>query len=92
MEPKISMGFPDNSVGKEPTCQYRRHKRLGFDPWGGKIPWRRTQKTTPVSLPGESVDRGSWQPAVHGGRKESDTAEATLAHPATNMNALRHIQ
>ena len=24
-----------------PTCQYRRHKRQGFDPWFGKIPWRR---------------------------------------------------
>ena len=26
--------------GKEPTCQCQRHKRCGFDPWVGKIPWR----------------------------------------------------
>ena len=24
--------------GKEPTCQCRRHKRLRFNPWVGKIP------------------------------------------------------
>ena len=26
-------GFPGGSRGKEPSCQYRRHKRLGFDSW-----------------------------------------------------------
>ena len=36
-----SVGFPDGSAGKEPTCQYRRHKRHGFHPWVGKNPWRR---------------------------------------------------
>ena len=28
--------------------------RLGFDPWVGKIAWRRAWQTTPVFLPGES--------------------------------------
>ena len=28
--------------------------RLGFDPWVGKIPWRRAWQPTPVFLPGES--------------------------------------
>jgi len=27
--------------GKESTCQCRRCKRHGFDPWVGKISWRR---------------------------------------------------
>ena len=27
--------------------------RLGFNPWVGKIPWRRTWQPTPVLLPGE---------------------------------------
>ena len=31
-------GFPGGTVGKESTCQSRRHKRCGFDPWVGKIP------------------------------------------------------
>ena len=36
------------------TPQCRRLKRLGFDPWVGKIPWRRAWQPTPVFLPGES--------------------------------------
>ena len=29
-------------------------ERCGFDPWVGKIPWRREWKPTPIFLPGES--------------------------------------
>ena len=36
----VTMITPGGASGKEPTCQLRRH-RDGFDPWGGKIPWRR---------------------------------------------------
>ena len=46
--------LPGSASGKEPTCQCRRHKRCGFDPWARKIPWRRTWQPTPVFLPGES--------------------------------------
>ena len=31
-----------------------RLKRRGFDPWVGKIPWRRAWQPTPVFLPEES--------------------------------------
>ena len=47
-------GFPGGTSGKEITCQCRRHKRLGFNPWVGKILWRRTWQPTLVFLPGES--------------------------------------
>ena len=50
--------------GKEPACQRRRHKRHGFNPWVGKIPWRRAWQPTPVFLPGESPlteERGRLQ-------------------------------
>jgi len=47
-------GPPGGASGKEPTCQCRRWKRPGLDPWVGKIPWRRAQQPTPVFLPGES--------------------------------------
>ena len=40
--------------GKEPTCQCRRCERCRFDPWVGKIPWRRAWQSTPVFLPRES--------------------------------------
>ena len=36
--------------GKEPTFQRRG---CGFDPWVGKIPWRRKWQPTPVFLPGK---------------------------------------
>ena len=28
--------------------------RHGFDPWVGRIPWRRARQPTPIFLPGES--------------------------------------
>ena len=39
--------------GKEPACQCRRQKRHDFNPWVGKMPWRRTWQLTPEFLPGE---------------------------------------
>ena len=44
-------GFPHSTVGKEICFKCRKP---GFDPWVGKIPWRRKQLPTPVFLPEES--------------------------------------
>ena len=63
------MGFADGSDGKETICQCRRPR---FDPWVGKILWRRAWQPTPIFLPGEShVQRGlaGYSPWSH---KESD--------------------
>ena len=46
--------LPGGASGKEPACQCRRHKRCGFNPWVGKIPWRRKWQSTLGFLPGES--------------------------------------
>ena len=43
--------FPGGSVNKRICLQCGRP---GFDPWVGKIPWRRAWQPTPVFLPGES--------------------------------------
>ena len=40
-------------------------RRSGFDPQGGKIPWRRKWLPTPVFLLGESFDRGAWWTTAH---------------------------
>ena len=48
-----SMGFPGGTSSKEPACQCRRHKGCEFDPWVGKIPWRRVWQPTPIFLPGD---------------------------------------
>ena len=45
------MGVPCGSAGKESACNARRP---GFDPWVGKIPWRRERLPPPVFWPGES--------------------------------------
>ena len=45
--------FPGGASGQESTFQCRRHQRRGFDPWFGKIPWRRERLPTPVFWPGE---------------------------------------
>ena len=47
------LGLPWWFSSKEPICQRRRRKRHGFDPWVGKIPWRRKWYPTPVFLPGK---------------------------------------
>ena len=58
------MSFPGGASGEEPTCQCRTCKRGGFDPWVGKIPWRRAWQPTPVFFPGES--RGQRNPVDYG--------------------------
>ena len=65
--------FP--ASGKEPACQFRRHKRRRFDPWVGKIPWRRKWQPTPVFMPGKSHGLRSLVGYSPWGRKESDTTE-----------------
>ena len=56
-------GLPKWFSGKESTCQCRRH---GFDPWVGKIPWRRKWQPTPVFLPGKFSGQKSLVAADHG--------------------------
>jgi len=65
-------------------CQYLSRQKsacsagnMVFDPWVGKIPWRRKWQHTPVVLSGKSHGQRSlmgyspWDP------KESDTTEVT---------------
>ena len=71
-------GFPGGTGGKEPTCQSRRRKRHGFDPWVGKVPWRRAWQPIPGFLPGESHAQRSLVGYSPWSCKESDTTEVTL--------------
>ena len=72
-----------DSVGKECPCQCRRHKKLGFNPWVGKIPWRRAWQPTPVFLAGES--HGQRSLAVHWAA-ESDTTERARVRTHTHTH------
>ena len=75
--------------GEEPAYQCRTHKRHGFDPWIGKIPWRKAWQPTPVFWPGESHGQRSLVGYSPQGHAESDVTESDLAHthahnPTTN--------
>ena len=51
---KLLRGFPGSVSGKELSCQCRRNKRWEFDPWVGKILWRRKCQPIPIFLYWES--------------------------------------
>ena len=69
--------------GKESTCQCRRCKRCGFNPWVRKVPWRRKQQPAPIFLPGKFYGQRSLVGYSSRGRTESDTTEHTLTHTHT---------
>ena len=69
------LGFPGSTSGKELTCQFRRHKTSGFDPWVRMIPWRRKWQPTSVFWPGESQGQRSPEGYSPWGHIESDTTE-----------------
>ena len=81
-------GFPPGSDGKESACQCRRR---GFDPWVGKIPWRRDWQPPPIFLPGEFHGQRSLEGYSPWVSKESDTTEQlTLSnfHPQASQASL----
>ena len=59
-----------------------QYGRPGFNPWVGKIPWRKERLPTPVFWPGEF--HGLYSPW---GRKESDTTE----HPSLSLGNISPI-
>ena len=83
----IILGFPGGARAKELACQCRRRKRRRFDPWVGKIPWRRKWQPTPVFLPGESRGQRSLAGYSPWGHKELDVTEQLST--AQHMGYLR---
>ena len=63
------IGYPLQYSGASPVAQLAKNllqcRKPGFDPWIGKIPWRRERLPTTVFWPRE----------VYGGRKELDMTE-----------------
>ena len=60
-----SSGFPGGASGKESTCQCRRRKRCGFNPWVRKIPWRRKSNPLQDSCLENPMVRGAWWATDH---------------------------
>ena len=46
---------------KESTCQCRSHRRRGFNPWTGRISWRRKCNPLQYSCLENLMDRGALQ-------------------------------
>ena len=66
----LCSNFPFLSIlGASRVAQWRH----GFDPWVGKMPWRRKWQPTPVILPGKSQEQRSLAGYSPWGRKEWDT-------------------
>ena len=65
-------GFPGDSDGKK---IHLRCRRPGFDPWIGKILWRREWQPSPVFLPGKPPGQRSLVGCSPRGRKDSDKTE-----------------
>ena len=57
-----SQVFPS---GKESPCQCQRFKRLRFEPWIKKVPWRRAQQPLQYSCLEKPMDRGAWWATIH---------------------------
>ena len=70
-------GIPRWLSGKEYACQYRRHKRRGFNPWVGKIPWRRKWQLASVFLTEKSHRQRSLMGYSPWSRKGLDRTEHT---------------
>ena len=71
----INCGFPGGSDGKKICLQCRRP---WFDPWVGKIPWRREWKPTPVFWPRESHGQRSLVGYSPQGRSQLSNGTAKL--------------
>ena len=67
--------------GKESACQCRRHRRHGFNPRVGKIPWRRKWQPAPVFLTSKLHGQRSVVGYSSRGCKESDTTEQLTSQP-----------
>ena len=69
--------------GKEFTWECRGLKRHRFDPWVGKIPWRRKWQPIPVFLPGNSHGQRSLVGYSPHGRKDSNMTDHVRARVCT---------
>ena len=73
---KLSVGLVVKKIKIKNTCQFRRHKRQGFDPWVDAL-----EVSLPENAHGQR-DLGTYSPQ---GRKESDTTEAS-------QHSTQHVQ
>ena len=86
MTERLSLSFSFKKVfwwlGSERICL--QHGTPGFDPWVGKIPWRRAWPPGPVLRPGDSHGQRSlvgYSPWVAKGRTRMSAKHGTVQSP-----------
>ena len=90
------ISFSGSSSGKESTCQCRRQKRGGFNPWVRKMPWSRKWYPTPVFLPGKIlclrslVGYSTWDPKESHVTVDWAHTYEWLNHFAVHLNLTQH--
>ena len=95
----MRIGLPRWLSGKESACQCRR---LGFNPWVRKIPWRRKWQPTPVFLPRKPhgplhgkflhwKSHGAWRATVHGLRESDMTEQLNNKTDETDVDDNKYI-
>ena len=70
-----NISWKDFPGGPEAKTSYYQCRVPRFDPWVGKIPWRRKWQPSPVLLSGKSHGQRSLVGYSPWGRKEWDTTE-----------------
>ena len=75
--------------GKKSACQCTRPKRLRFNSWVGKIPWRRKWQPAPVFFLENPVDRGAWWAIVHGVAKDRHDLETKQQQKSREITSLQ---
>ena len=78
--------------GKEFSCRCRRHRKHVFDPWVGKIPWRRKWQCIPVFLLGKSQRQRSPEAIVHRVTKSQTWLSTHTEGNCSFNNILAHRQ
>ena len=80
-------GFSDDTSGKEPACQCRRHKRLWFDPCpGGEDPLEEAMATHPSILAWRIPWTGSLEGSLHRVTKSLTQLKQLSMHALANQS------
>ena len=67
------------------------HKRHRFDPWVGKISWRRKWQPTPVFLPGESCGQRSLVGYSSWGHRDLNLTEQLSSSSNSNKLQIKSV-
>ena len=81
-------------VVKNPPANAGRCKRCAFNPWFGKIPWRRPWQPMLVFLLENPMDRGAWWAIVHSVTKNQPQLKwlRVCAYTHTHTHTHTHTQ